>query len=95
MHHPDIHKGSALNNILQKLWPFLKHDLTIFLEELSIKVSNLIPSLVLKIYMETFPEKGPTINGVKIVKISDSDKLIKYKLYLDNKNKFITILIFN
>ena len=76
MHHPDIHKGSALNSILQKLWPFLKHDLTIFLEELSIKVSNLIPSLLLKIYMETFPEKGPTINGVKIVKISDSDKLI-------------------
>ena len=76
LHHPDSNKASFLNTIFQKLWPYLKHDLHTFLEELSVKLSNLSQLLDVKVYLETFPEKGPTITEVKISKISDSSKLI-------------------
>ena len=76
LHHPDSHKESVPNIIFQKLWPYLKHDLNTFLEELSVKLSNISQILDIKVYLKTFPEKGPTITDVKVSKISDSSKLI-------------------
>ena len=74
--HPDIHKASVINNILQKLWPYLKYDLNNLFQLLSMNLSNLVSFIVINVVMERFPEKGPTFTGVKILKISDRDKLM-------------------
>ena len=93
LHHPDIHKASILNTIFQKLWPYLKYDLNSYLEELTVKLSNLNQFLDIKVFMETFPARGPTINGVEIMKNSDSDKLIMdLKIEFFNTHPLLSIL---
>lgn len=93
-HHPDIHKASVLNTIFQKLWPYLKYDLNSYLEELTVTLSNLIQFLDIKVFMETFPARGPTITGVKILKNSDSGKLIMdLKIEFFNTHPLLTFLL--